>query len=79
MHQRKVEQKIKSAEDSDGLLHRITKPTPWRGGAQILKKKEEDARPLDRREAKRKEWSKQWQCDEEIHGVCKTSDGGMTS
>ena len=31
MHQQKVEQMIKSAEGSAGLLHRITKPTPWRG------------------------------------------------
>ena len=32
----------------------MTKPTPWRGGAQILKKEEEDARLLDRCEAKRR-------------------------
>ena len=56
MHQQKVEQVIKSAEGSAGLLHEITKPTPWRRGAQILEKEEEDARLLDRCEAKRKEW-----------------------
>ena len=55
MHQQKVAQMIKSAEGSAGLLHKITKPTAWRGGAQILKKEEEDARLLDRCEAKRKE------------------------
>ena len=43
MHQRKVEKMIKSAEGSVGFLHKITKPTMWRGGVQTLKK-EEDAR-----------------------------------
>ena len=43
---------IKRAEGSAGLLHRITKPTMWRRGVQI-QKKEEDARLLDRCEAKR--------------------------
>ena len=59
---------IKSAEGSAGLLHKITKPTMWRGGVQILKE-EEDARLLDRCEAKRKDWAKQWQCDESVHNV----------
>ena len=68
MHQRKVEKMIKSAEGSAGLLHKITTPTMWRGGVQILKK-EEDARLLDRCEAKRKEWAKHWHCDEEIQNV----------
>ena len=63
MHQHKVEQVIKSAEGSAGLLHRITKPTPWRAGGQ------EDARLLDRCEAKRKEWSAHWQCDEDVQNV----------
>ena len=40
MHQHKVAHMIKSAERRAGLLHKITKPTPWRGGAQILKKEE---------------------------------------
>ena len=40
MHQEKVEQMIKSAEGSAGLLHKITRPTPWSGGAQILERKE---------------------------------------
>ena len=65
-HQRKVAQVIESAEGSAGLLHKITKPTARRGGAQILQKKEEDARLLDRCEAKRKEWAKHWQCDENV-------------
>ena len=34
MIQRKVETMIKSAEGSAGLLHKITKPTLWRGGAK---------------------------------------------
>ena len=50
MHQQKVEQMIKSAEGSAGLLHKITKPTPRRGGAQILEEKKrrgcEVVRPL---------------------------------
>ena len=37
--------------------------------AQILKKKEEDARLLDRCEAKRKEWSTHWQCDEDVQNM----------
>ena len=60
---------IKSAEGSAGLLHKITKHTAWRGGTQILKKEEEDARLLDRCEAKRKEWAKHWQCDESVQKV----------
>ena len=68
MHQRKVEKK-ESAEGSAGLLHQITKPTMWRGGVQILKKEEEDARLLDRCKAKRKEWANHWQCDESVQNV----------
>ena len=70
VHQRKVEKMIKSAQGSAGLLHKITKPTMWRGGVHILKKEEEDARlMMDRCEAKRKEWAKHWHCDEEIQNV----------
>ena len=65
----KVARTIKSAEGSAGLLHKITKPTPWRGGAQILKKEEEDARLLDRCEAKRKAWSTHRQCDEVVQNM----------
>ena len=67
-HRRKVEKMIKSAEGSAGLLHKITKPTMWRRGVQILKK-EEDARLLDRCEAERKEWAKHLQCDEEMQNM----------
>ena len=66
MHPRKVEKMIKSAEGSAGLLHKITKSTIWRRGVQILRKEQEDARLLDRCEAKKKECAKHWQCDEEI-------------
>ena len=66
---KRVNWMIKSAEGSAGLLHKITKPTTWSGGAQILKKEEEDARLLDRCEAKRKEWAKHWQCDENVQNM----------
>ena len=49
---------IKSAEGSAGLLHKITKPTAWRVGAQLLKKEEEHARLLDRCEAKKERMGK---------------------
>ena len=56
---------IKSADGSARLLHKITKPTAWRG-VQILKKEEEDAKPLARCEEKRKEWASNWQCGKEV-------------
>ena len=58
MHQQQVTQMIKSAEGSAGLLHKITKPTAWRGRAPILKNEEEYARLLNRCEAKKKGWAK---------------------
>ena len=69
MHHRKVEKMIRSAEGSAGFLHKITKPTMWRRGVQILEKEEEDARLLDRCEARRREWSRHWQCDEEVQSM----------
>ena len=69
MHQHKVAQMIKSAEGCAGLLHKMSKPAAWRGGVQILVNEEEDARLLDRCEAKREEWAKHWQCDEELQNV----------
>ena len=69
MHQRKVEKMMKSAERSAGLLHRLTKSTMWRGGVQTLEREEEDARLLGLCEAKRKEWSTHWQCNEEIQSA----------
>ena len=44
---------VKSADGGAWLLHKISKPAVWRGGAQIFKKEEEDVRLLDRCEAKR--------------------------
>ena len=66
LHQQQLKQMIKSVEGSAGLLHKITKPTAWRGGAQVLKNEEEGARLVDRCEAKAKEWEKHWQCDESV-------------
>ena len=40
MHQQRVNQMIKSAEGSAGLLHKITEPATWKGGAHILKTEE---------------------------------------
>ena len=54
MREQKVTQMIKSAEVNASLLHKISKPTAWRR-AQILEKGEEDARLMDRCEAKMKE------------------------
>ena len=54
MHQHKVEQMIKSAEGS---------------AAWIWGKEEEDARLSDRCEAKRNEFSKHWQCDEDVQNM----------
>ena len=63
MYQQKVEQMIKSAEGSAGLLQKFTKP-------KILEEKEEeDARLFDRGEAKRKEWSTHWHCDEDVQNT----------
>ena len=50
MHQQRVSQMIKSAEGCAGLLHKITKPTAWRGGCEDLEE-EEDVRLMDRCEA----------------------------
>ena len=47
LHQQRVSRMIKSAEGSAGLLHKITKPAAWRGGAQvvtIVKQKEKNGR-----------------------------------
>ena len=69
MHEHKVSQMIKSAEGSAGLLHKNLKAYSMHGGAQILINEEEDARLLDRCEAKRKEWGKHWQYNQEAQNV----------
>ena len=68
---------IKSAEGSAGLLHKIAKPTAWRGEAQILKREEEDVRPLDRCEAKRTARAKHCHCDEIVQNMEDNLHGGM--
>ena len=54
-HRKFVRRMIASAEGGAGWLHRITKPTVWRGGIQILSEEEEENRPMERREEKKKE------------------------
>ena len=66
-HQQKVTQMLKSADGSAWLLRKTTLPTAWRGRVHILE--EEDARTMDRCEAKRKEWAKHWRCDEDVQKV----------
>ena len=46
------------ADGRTGLLHKITKPTAWRGGVQILEEEEKDVRPLATGEEKGREWAK---------------------
>ena len=55
-----------------GLLDKITMPTMWRRGVQILTEEEEDVRLLDRCEAKRKECANRWQCDASVQNVSDT-------
>ena len=59
LHQQLVSRMIKSADRRTGLLRKITKPTTWRGGVQILKEEEE----------KKKEWAKLWQCDAKVQDL----------
>ena len=60
---------IRSAQGGTGLLHKITKPTGWRGGVQVLEEVEEDVKPLARCEEKRKQWAKYSQCDTKVPGL----------
>ena len=46
MHQRKVKKMIKSSEGSAGLLHKITKPSMWRRGVQIVSDEERMGKAL---------------------------------
>ena len=54
---------LDSAEGGAGMLHNITKPRPWRGGAQVIEHVFEDAQLLKRVEGKRQEWQEHWQVD----------------
>ena len=65
-HPKLVSQMIANAEGGASLLHRITKPTVWRGGVQVLEEEERDVRPLNRCKEKRKEWANHWQCNTEV-------------
>ena len=51
----------KSADGSAGLLHRITKPTSWRGGVHLKGRKWTPGKWIVAE--KRKEWARHWQCD----------------
>ena len=51
-HRKLVSRMIRSAEGGTGLLLKLTDSTAWRGGVQILKEEEEDAKPLARCEEK---------------------------
>ena len=46
-HQQLVSRMIVIAEGSF-LLHKISQPTAWRGGVQVLKEEEKNVRPLAR-------------------------------
>ena len=43
-HLKLVSRRTKSADGGTSLLHKITKPTAWRGGVQILTEEEEERR-----------------------------------
>ena len=45
------------------MWNNITKPTPWRGGAQIMEEVFEDAQLLKRVEVKRPDREEHWQLD----------------
>ena len=66
--QKLVSRVIRSAEGI-GFMHKITEPTAWRGGVQILKEEVEDAKPLARRKDKKKEWTNHWQCDTKVQDL----------
>ena len=74
-HQKLVRRMIASAEGGAGWLHRISKPTVWRGGIQILREEEDNNRPMERREEKKKELAKHWQCKAEEHNLYDTPWG----
>ena len=57
-HQKLVRRMIASAEGGAGWLHRISKPTVWREGIQILREEEDNNRPMERSEEKKKELDK---------------------
>ena len=65
-----MSQMIKSADGSAGFCTRSPSPRHGEEGCIFLKKKEEeDARQMDRCEAKRKKWARHWQCDENVQNM----------
>ena len=48
------------------MLHQVTKPTPWMGGASLLATPEEDAPKEARIWIKFKEWHHHWQVGHEV-------------
>ena len=70
---------IASAQGGTGQLHKITKPTAWRGEVQILNEEQEIVKPSARCEEKRKAWAMHWHSDTS-HGEvwsCKVWRKGM--
>ena len=60
LHKARLEKLLASAEGGMGMLHRITKPLPWRSGEQVIEEKFDDAQPT-RVEVKQQEWKLHWQ------------------
>ena len=56
---KQVTRAISGAKGGAGVLHRMTKPTAWRGGLQVMEHLEEDAKPMRKCGEKRQEWAKQ--------------------
>ena len=69
MHQQKVNLLFKSADGSAGFCTRSRNPQHGEEVHRFWKKEEEDAGLMDRCEAKRREWAKHWQCDEEVQNL----------
>ena len=77
-HQKLVSRMIACAQGGTFQLHKITKPTAWRGGVQILNEEQEIVKPSARCEEKRKELAKHWHSDTEVQ-VQKTGHGEVGS
>ena len=54
-HQKPVGRIISSAEGGTGFLHRVTKRAVWRDGLQVIEDVEDDVKPMNRCEERRKE------------------------
>ena len=58
-----VEHILESAEGGAGMLHSITKPRSWRGGAQFIGDVFEDAQLSTTVKVKGQEWKEHWQVE----------------